>query len=143
MSYVYDDCKKVLEASEANTLQLYFRNWLKVREDVPRTTKSAMLTRLDEFEKEMEEYYVHRETVGSILNPGCMQTHVDNLLLDMLKSGLDVYCNYVRDVISKYPTDRISRDKLLKQLDDFVASNYACTLKMVSAGRRIENNIRR
>lgn len=124
MSPIFDDCKRILIASEMSIMNKYFKEWLAERKVVARTTKSVLLCEIDKFAGDMCDYYEHKPTTGPLLNYYTVENHIDNMLLDMQVDGLNEYCSNVKSIICESETERITLNKFIRSLDEFVENSY-------------------
>lgn len=134
MSPVFDECKKMLVASEVSVISRYFAEWLTERKVVVRASKNVLLNELAEFNKVMADYYSHYDTNGSIMDGSIIQNHFDNVLLDMMSEGLDKFLEFAKLYIEELGSDRITVNKLLKALDVFSHDIYVDMIQNADKG---------
>lgn len=134
MSSVFDECRKMLVASETSIIVKYFDDWLTCRKVVQRVAKSVLLTELDEFVEAMSDYYSHYDESGTLIEPGVVESLLDNTLLDMMKDGLDNFDKFARLYIEEFESNRITLNKLMKVLYSFSHDTFVDMVRNADKG---------
>lgn len=134
MSTVLTECNKMLVASEAGVINKYFKQWLKEHKVVSRTTKSVILDELNNFTLAMCTYYDHKRTDSTILDSDALSMLIDNAMRDTLKDGLRIYHEAVKVVIAEMNMDRITLNKLISKLDEYVLYLYTNMVNVADKG---------
>lgn len=121
MSPIYRYGLAMLAASEVSILNNKFKEYIRDKGVPAITTGDVIHKAFNEFITGLEKRYEPASIEKHILADDFVQKGVDNMLINMMHSGLKAYQGGAYSAINKFNSmDEVSTGNLLKEIDEFV-----------------------